>query len=140
MFDLQPSSVATLTQENGGGAGQSIFADLGEGDSYGSFTVPSWIGHPAQYVLSVELSAAAVNAINATEGMFAMGIRNTTPSNTNHYFLFSSTSRRASQMLVLDVQPIPEPATNTLMLAGLVTVATLASRCKGHARRSSVAL
>lgn len=140
MFDLTANSISTLTQEDGGGAGKSIFADLGDGNSYGSFTVPSWIGSPVQYTLSVELGAAAIDAINAANGTFAMGIKNTTPGNTNDYFIFSSMSVRAAQVLVLDIQPIPEPATNILMLLGFVAVVVAVSRSKDRSRYSRKAV
>ena len=126
MFDVAEGLVPYLTLVDGAGHGTSIFADLGSGTSYGNFTISESDDFTT---FRIDLDAAAVGALDAAKGgTFAMGMRNTSLGTADNYFLFSSTSTRGEQTLVLDVMPVPEAPSYATMLLGAAALLALASR------------
>lgn len=123
MFDLSDSSLATISQTDGAGAGSAIFGDLGSGQTYGRFTISAsddltWV--------SYVLNESALSAIaGKRDGVFGMGIDNASmpPVLGNWgYFLFSDMSTPTRQRLVLEVNPVPAPATLWLMISSLASI------------------
>jgi hypothetical protein len=126
MFDVAASDLPYLTLTDGAGQGTLIFADLGSGTSYGTFTISE---ADAFTTFRIDLDAAAISALDAANGgTFALGMRNTTVDNTNNSFLFSSMSTAGEQTLVLDVTPVPEASSYATMLLGAATLLALARR------------
>lgn len=82
--DFQISAVSTpystLSEDHDGAPGITIFNDLGNGTSYGTFTKQINVDEPT---LSVQLSASAISDINQTSGYFILGIKAILNSNTN---------------------------------------------------------
>lgn len=72
-FEGDPISLSTTAQEDG----LPIFTDLGDGDVYGNTVVA--LSTESLYI-DVALSSAAISAINAATGLFAIGFRVDSPS------------------------------------------------------------
>lgn len=124
-FDVEQQNLGYLTQDNGGGFGQQVFADLGAGQQYGV----SLVRQDDTGLLRFELNDAAVLQMNAVAGgVFAMGLRNITADpdpNSFMYFLFSSLSEAGSQRLLLDVEDaaaVPEPPALALLLIAFLGI------------------
>jgi hypothetical protein len=123
MFDVSAGSLDSLTLDDGGGLGGTIFDDLGSGSSYGDFVISS---ADDRTIFTVILNSNALSALGASAGQpFALGMRNVTESGLD-FFLFSSMSVRGSQKLFVDVTPttaVPEPEAWLMMLGGLALLA-----------------
>lgn len=132
LYDVT-TPLASLTDRSGGVAG---FTDLGSGTSYGSrvFTAADAGVAP----VTITLNAAAIAALQAAAGArIGLGGAVTTidGSGLPDQFLFPITDGRDSiSQLVLETEPatpptaVPEPATLTLLGAGLVAVASRVRR------------
>src|SRR5262249_12747331 len=123
LFDVS-TPAATLNANTGTSA--TIFADLGSGTSYGTFTVTN--SGPLTEVLSFTLNAAAVADINAAAGgFFSIGGALDPITGTGAQVLFgASGGQRGTQQLVLTTgggQGVPEPATIIVFGTGLASLA-----------------
>jgi hypothetical protein len=103
LFDVL-SDAATLNQNEGTNA--SVFADLGEGDTYGTFEITT-TGDPSE-VLQFALNQAGVSDLNAARGGFvSVGGRllsiDPEPEKFEILFAFSSAPAR----LVLELGDVP---------------------------------
>lgn len=119
MFDITFDNLAFLTATNGAGNGQTIFTDLGTGNTYGDITVQSNFQYG--YTFDVELNSAAIEAINNSGGgVFGLGMKVIGSPSSNPYFLFSDYYNAGSQILVLNpAAVVPEPDSYAFFLAGL---------------------
>jgi len=121
LFDVStPASI--LMASNSGSTGIAIFNDLGSGTEYGKIRVGLTDNG---VVLTINLNAAAVAALNATGGgIFAVGGFFTAPSAPADSFVFGGSERDPRNRLILSVTgAVPEPMTILLLgtgLAGLV--------------------
>jgi hypothetical protein len=90
-----------------------VFADLGLGTSYGEFSVPgagTWSD-----VLEFDLDADALADIESAAGGF-FSIGGVLDSQSGDDYLFAASGGGIQQLVVV----IPEPATGTMLLIGLV--------------------
>jgi hypothetical protein len=123
-----------------GGVGKiSAFEDLGTGVLYGDATIDSSSNGSR---VSISLNTDAINAINASEGLFAMGGQYSLESaqSDNYTFARSSTSSIFQSYLeleALDVTPVPEPRTTTAFVLGAAAFLVGYRRfmARGRARR-----
>lgn len=120
MFDVSASTLPFIRQDNGAGQGEAVFNDLGSGTSFGQLSVlPGYDNYG--YTMTVPLNADAINSINSSNGAdFSLGMKNIGFNSGYDYFLFSSMSRDGSQILVLDIQSVPEPSSIFLLSIGLL--------------------
>jgi hypothetical protein len=119
MFDITSDNFAFLTSTNGAGNGQTIFTDLGTGNTYGNITVQSNFQYG--YTFDVVLNSSAIEVINnSSGGVFGLGMKVIGDPSSNPYFLFSDYYNAGSQILVLNpAATVPEPNSYALLLAGL---------------------
>lgn len=130
LFDVH-TDTATLNYNEG--TNPTIFSDLGNGVSYGTFLVerpPPPIPEPLfaisgtdSNVLTFQLNADAIANINAAAGgFFSIGGTLLTLDGTTDYFgdegLFGFSCGTGPQYLILEV--VPEPATFLLLALGAV--------------------
>lgn len=128
LFEVStPASTLITTRTNIQDA--AIFADLGSGDSYGSFNVAPGSSND---ILSFTLNEAALSRINAAvgSGYFSIGAAVIGPG-----IIFSSSTYEPgnsglgyTQRLVLDTTQVPEPSHMALVGVGLLVAATAARR------------
>ena len=102
IYDVStPHDDLVASHSNGSASGQTIHADLGSGNSYGSATISSSdVGDIIEYTLS----AQAISDVNsAAGGWFSIG---TTISNDNDngWVRFSSGSESRTHQIVLEYQ------------------------------------
>jgi hypothetical protein len=109
LYDLKVGKrrLPYIQTDDGDGLGTKIYADIGEGQTFGKLTVPPEIFDDTW--IKAKLNASAVAALNASSGKyFGVGIVNVTPDlSDGMYFLVSSGSRPSEQILVLHVEPAP---------------------------------
>jgi hypothetical protein len=118
-----------------------VYADLGDGNSYGSRTVsnadnPDCSGGctinsyaPVDVALGGAAFVADINA--ARGGLFALGSALTsTAGNGSTQFLFGFTGNNIPAQLVLETGAVPEPSSLAILLAGLALV-----RCRRRTAR-----
>jgi hypothetical protein len=135
------ATAAELSDTRDGVYSPGIFEDLGSGTSFGSFQVTEG---DSEDLLSFELNAQAINALNASlaqpgAGYFSMGAA---VQGVGYLFGTSNDEPGASggqlnspQRLVLrmaDTQPVPEPGSLALAVLGLA-VAARATRMRSRA-------
>jgi len=122
LFDVS-TPAATLITTRQSVLSPIIFADLGTGNSYGTFNVNTGASTD---ILSFALNATALADINSTvgQGFFSVGARvlsgpaifsasNQEPGSSDGQF-------NSVQRLVLNVQTVPEPNSLVLMFLGLI--------------------
>lgn len=135
LFDV---STDAAVLNNNVGTSPAIYADLGTGISYGTFAVS--VSGSTQDVLVFDLNGAAIADINALAGgFFSIGASILTLSfvPTQPEFFFSSSGtidnpgNTGVQRLVVEINPVPEPATLSLLAAGLLVGAAFRKRFKG---------
>ena len=133
LFDVT-TPAATLITTRLGFQNAAIFADLGSGNSYGSFAVGTGLSTD---ILSFVLNAAAISDINALVGInyFSIGgavfgggtmfsSSNDEPGNSNGAF-------NDVQRLILNVEQVtavPEPSTLLILGSGLLALTALRRR------------
>lgn len=116
-----------------GTGGHAAFDDLASGTSYGSQNVSMTL--PSYSVLTMALNLDAIAALQAALGSrFGVGGAITTLNGGADQLMFSNTSGYSTR-LVLETEPapptaVPEPATLTLLGAGLIALASQGRRRK----------
>lgn len=120
--------VQTPGEQLGRVAGVSIYEDLGSGPVYGSIDVSySFFGR----TLTIDLNAEALQAINNTDWLFAIGGAITSlglPPGAEER-LFSSSGNSSVRLIVEGEQrPTPEPGTILLLGTGLAGAAQVLRR------------
>ncbi len=105
-----------------GANGAASYADLGSGVFYGSVDVTA---ADVGTVVTVGLNDAAVAAINASSGLFAVGGAVTTLDNdpSNGEWVFALTENMPLGTTKLSLTPVPEPSAAVLMFVGALLVA-----------------
>ena len=94
----------------------STFDDLGSGVLYGSaWVLPSDI--TGRTFVDVVLNAAALAALNASDGLFALG-----GNYAGAWHAFGGTDTDERRQLILEVSAVPEPSSVALLGAGLALV------------------
>jgi hypothetical protein len=122
LFDVS-TPAGILMASNSGAIGIAIFNDLGSGSAYGSINVST---ADSGTVITINLNAAAVAALNSTGGgTFAVGGFFTSPSAPSDSFVFggSGTDQRNRLILAVDGATVPEPMTILLLGTGLAGLA-----------------
>lgn len=98
------------------GINAAIYADLGSGTEYGRLHI-DLIGQTS--LVSVELNAAGLAALEATEGFFTIGA-----SAPGEYLIFGNSEGMRPQLVLQgEVRVIPEPPVAGMLTAGLVLLA-----------------
>ncbi|ODU00665.1 PEP-CTERM sorting domain-containing protein [Thiobacillus sp. 65-1402] len=114
--------------EVGSVAGQSIFNDLGSGQSYGTYTAS--LADNGHFV-EINLNASGLAALNAASGIFGIGGSITTLDgmvNRESLFVSSFLSFPGPNGAQLVVSSVPEPSETALFIAGLGLVGLTARR------------
>lgn len=128
-FDV---TTAAATLNNNNGVNATIYADLGSGVSYGTFTVSGTEDQEA--VLSFTLNDAGVAAVNAAKGQFLSIGADLLTQNGNDWIFGSTNGTLDPQDLVLNIEPaqapVPEPATLTIWSLGALGCAVAAYRLR----------
>lgn len=94
----------------------STFDDLGSGVLYGSaWVLPSDL--TGRTFVDVVLNAAALAALNASDGLFALG-----GNYAGAWHAFGGTDTDERRQLILEVSAVPEPSSVALLGAGLALV------------------
>jgi hypothetical protein len=133
-------ATAASLLNNNVGPNSSIFADLGDGASYGSVTITQ--AGSSTSVISVTLTGAALADIaNAAGGYFSVGGTCTTclPADSSigraAQSVFRNSSSLGEQQLVVQTIPaVPEPSTYAMLGIGLGALAFLRRRKAAQAR------
>ena len=119
IFDVT-TSITTLLA---GGTGLTgIYDDLGCGVFYGSTTVESSDVTGRAFV-DVVLNAQAIAAINASNGLFALG-----GNFDSTMFAFGGTNTDERRQLILETNDVPEPSSVALCALGVGLVAAARRR------------
>jgi hypothetical protein len=126
IFDVTTS---TATLRAGGSGLTGIYDDLGSGVLYGSTPVQSSDVTGRAFV-DVVLNAQAIAAINASNGLFALG-----GSFDSTMFAFGGTNTDERRQLILETTEVPEPSSVALCALGVGLVAAGRRRKLGLAAR-----
>ena len=120
-FSLFAVSDTTRDAVAASSGGKDVYADLGDGPVFGSFSVPLPGGVGNMPALTIDLGAA-VAAFNAARGgLFAFG-GSSDITRSNDFLWLSSNSNPAAR---LDVAAVPLPAALLPMLAAFGGLAAL---------------
>lgn len=117
-----PAAVLGIDYGVGSVAGQDIFADLGTGQKFGAYIAS--LADNGHFV-DITLNAAGLAALNAGNGVFAVGGSITTLDNVvNKESLFVSgfLSSVGPNVPQLVVSSVPEPSESGLLVVGLALV------------------
>lgn len=99
---------------SGGGDAAATFTDLGSGTVLGERVV-HWSENES--IITIELTPSAVDYLNSTRGLIALGGRVTTiGTNPEYEYLFGGTESSSTRQLVLTY--IPEPAALSILALG----------------------
>lgn len=112
----------------GSASGQTIFNDLGSGQSFGTYTAS--LADNGRYV-AINMNTAGLAALNASSGIFAVGGAITTLDNVvNKESLFASgyLDFQTPSGAYLVISSVPEPSGSLLFIAGLGLVGLAARR------------
>ncbi|MBX3436052.1 MAG: PEP-CTERM sorting domain-containing protein [Planctomycetaceae bacterium] len=123
LFEVLASSAALDAGRSlGDPTGMAIFADLGDGLSYGSKIVSAADNNT---IVSITLNANALASLNAASGHWIVGGSLTTLGNAQSEWMFGATGDAGiTRQLVLqtDAQnPVPEPSSMILFAVGGLT-------------------
>jgi hypothetical protein len=119
IFDV---TTPITTLRTGGDGLTGIYDDLGPGVLYGSATVESSDVVGRAFV-DVVLNAQAIAAINAGNGLFALG-----GNFDSTMFAFGSTNTDERRQLILQTNDVPEPSSVALSALGVGLVAAARRR------------
>jgi PEP-CTERM motif-containing protein len=111
LFDVNTAIISLI----GGSGGVSAYTDLGTGVLYGSIIVD---GTVANSIVSVNLNASGLLALNNSNGLFAFGGSLVTADDNNDR-LFGY-SRNQPVQLKIETLSIPEPSTLTIFALGVM--------------------
>jgi hypothetical protein len=119
VFDVTSPIAAVITPFSD----SAVYTDLGTGTQYGSINVGASANGT---IIEIPLNALAVTFLNGASGEIALGGALTTlalgPSNE---LLFWGSSNNLTRELVLETNPVPEPATRLLLAASIAVLALL---------------
>ena len=113
------TTAASIVNKNDG-MNAAVFADLGTGNSYGSYLVQS--GSPFDTYLSLSLNTQAFSDLGKANGFFTIGA---TAASTQGNFIFGATGSDVTSLRIefadAPAAPakVPEPASLALLLAGV---------------------
>ncbi|CAN7659166.1 PEP-CTERM sorting domain-containing protein [Pseudorhodoferax sp. LjRoot39] len=119
IFDV--TTPITALREGGTGL-TGVYDDLGSGVLYGSTPVESSDVTGRAFV-DVVLNAAAIAAINASNGLFALG-----GNFDSTMFAFGGTNTDERRQLILEINDVPEPSSVALCALGVGLVAAARRR------------
>jgi len=117
-LNLWDVTTAANIVNNNAAANAAVFADLGSGNSYGSYTLAA--ANSKNKYLTLDLNTQAFNDIGTANGFFTIGA---TAFSAQSNYIFGATSGDVTRLIVefadAPVNKVPEPASLGLLLAGI---------------------
>jgi hypothetical protein len=133
LYDFGPSILISTLRAEASNRGD-IFADLGSGTSYGSF---SFLESDAYLEKQIPLSAAFISAANSASGLFAIGGAVTNLSSPpsppatppdQYLFGYSEETQMSASRLIVETLPVPEPGSLVLVLTSAACLVAVTGR------------